>query len=141
MSLSSFNIECIGFNLEGTDTTNYTDATLSIVFRPVDAGVGFDSQNITFIYGDDPGANCLAAKGVGVTPYGGIIAAGAAVKAIAQAASTSGGVTTSGFPLYAKIGDTIYKSAAKTVSETAKEYPICLDANMVGTTFKMSPLS
>lgn len=140
MALASFDIMCVGFDTN-YDSTDYptTDSKVAITFEVVPQ-VTLDDTRVEFCYGDEPSANCAVAKGIAITPWGGVMAGKEGITAM-SASSTSAGVTTGGLPLYAKIGDTMYVSAPYEASETLKLNPLCMSPDIVGKVFTMSPVS
>ena len=140
MALSSFDIMCVGFDTN-YDSTNDpdVDSKVAITFEVVPQ-VTLDDTRVEFCYGDEPSANCAVAKGIAITPWGGIFAGKEGITAM-LGSSTSAGVTTAGLPLYAKIGDTMYVSAPYEASETSHINPLSFSPDMVGKVFTMSPVS
>lgn len=116
------------------------DLAISTTFTVVEQATLSDTR-VKFIYGDTPSGNCMVAKGIAITPDGVVTMGKSGYNAMISATtnnSPESGDTTYGFPLYAKIGDTIYKSVPNEYS--THTFNDAIYTNSYGAMFLMSPV-
>ena len=141
-AVSSFKIKCTGIDCNYDINTMVSvpdDLMLTMSYEVVEQATLSDTR-VKFIYGDTAGATCMVAKGIAITPDGLIMMGKDGYNAVANTTTSNypdSGDTTSGLPIFAKIGDTVYKSVPDGSSHA---YSDALTIFAFGCEFTMSPV-